>query len=93
MHLWPTIPSGTVASRAGPILAACDRFEILISGVGGHAAMPHLTVDPIVTGKTIVRTDMTCTFIIILSYAHPFHSFCHCHEPTDHRIQKTESSR
>jgi hypothetical protein len=44
MHVWPTLPTGVVASRPGPLLAACERFEILIAGVGGHAAMPHLTV-------------------------------------------------
>jgi Peptidase family M20/M25/M40 len=44
IHLWPTLPSGVVASRPGPLLAACERFEILVAGVGGHAAMPHLTV-------------------------------------------------
>ena len=54
-----SIPSGTVASRAGPILAACERFEILIAGVGGHAAMPHLTVDPIVTASSIVMNLQT----------------------------------
>jgi metal-dependent amidase/aminoacylase/carboxypeptidase family protein len=37
-----SIPSGTIASRAGPLLAACERFEILISGVGGHVR----TMDP-----------------------------------------------
>lgn len=36
-HLWPSIPSGTIASRAGPLLAAFERFEVLVSGVGGHA--------------------------------------------------------
>jgi amidohydrolase len=59
MHLWPTIPSGVVASRPGPILAACERFEILIAGVGGHAAMPHLTVDPIVTASSIIMNLQT----------------------------------
>lgn len=44
MHVWPTLPSGVVAGRPGPLLAACERFEVLIAGVGGHAAMPHLTV-------------------------------------------------
>ncbi|KAL3908487.1 MAG: hypothetical protein SGARI_003038 [Bacillariaceae sp.] len=58
-HLWPTIPSGTVASRPGPILAAAERFEILVAGVGGHAAMPHLTVDPIVTASSIVMNLQT----------------------------------
>jgi amidohydrolase len=40
-------------------LAACERFEILISGVGGHAAMPHLTIDPIVTASSIVMNLQT----------------------------------
>lgn len=44
LHVWPTLESGVVASRPGPFFAACEHFEILISGVGGHAAMPHLTV-------------------------------------------------
>lgn len=42
MHLWPTIPSGTIAGKPGPILAAAERFEVLIAGVGGHAAMVRL---------------------------------------------------
>ena len=53
------IPTGTIASRPGPILAACERFEILIAGVGGHAAMPHLTIDPIVTASSIVMNLQT----------------------------------
>jgi amidohydrolase len=44
MHVWPYLPSGTIAGRPGPLLAAQERFEIVIEGVGGHAAMPHLTV-------------------------------------------------
>jgi IAA-amino acid hydrolase len=59
LHLWPTIPSGTIASRPGPILAASETFEILVAGVGGHAAMPHLTVDPIVTASSIVMNLQT----------------------------------
>ena len=59
MHVWPTIPSGSIASRPGPLLAAQDRFEVLIAGVGGHAAMPHLTVDPIVTASAIVMNLQT----------------------------------
>jgi amidohydrolase len=54
MHVWPTLPSGTIAARPGSLMAACERFEILIHGVGGHAAMPSLTIDPIVTASAIV---------------------------------------
>merc|ERR1712129_563069 len=46
MHLWPMIPSGTVASRPGPLLAAAQQFKIVVTGKGGHAAMPHLAKDP-----------------------------------------------
>lgn len=59
MHVWPTLPSGSIAARPGPLMAACERFEILIHGVGGHAAMPHLTVDPIVTASAIVMNLQT----------------------------------
>lgn len=59
LHVWPTLPSGTIASRPGPILAAADMFEILVAGVGGHAAMPHLAVDPIVTASAIVMNLQT----------------------------------
>ena len=54
-----SIPSGTIASRPGPLFGACERFDILISGVGGHAAMPHLTIDPIVTASSIVMNLQT----------------------------------
>ena len=57
--LFVSIPSGTVASRPGPLLAACERFEILIAGVGGHAAMPHLTIDPIVTASSVIMNLQT----------------------------------
>jgi len=53
------LPSGSIASRPGPLLAACERFEIVIDGVGGHAAMPHLTVDPIVAASSIVMNLQT----------------------------------
>jgi amidohydrolase len=59
MHVWPTLPSGSIASRPGPLLAAAERFEVLIAGVGGHAAMPHLTIDPIVTASAIVMNLQT----------------------------------
>jgi amidohydrolase len=67
MHVWPTLPSGAVASRPGPLLAACEIFEIVIHGVGGHAAMPHLTVDPIVTAAAIIMNLQT----VISRYTNP----------------------
>ena len=48
MHVWPTLPSGVLASREGAFLAASMVFEVTVKGRGGHAAMPHLAHDPIV---------------------------------------------
>jgi len=53
------IPSGSIAARPGPILGAAERFEITIEGTGGHAAMPHLTKDPIVTASAMIMNLQT----------------------------------
>jgi amidohydrolase len=54
LHNWPTLPAGTIATRAGPIMGASDRFTITVRGVGGHAAMPHLTSDAVLCAAQIV---------------------------------------
>ncbi|HUA23263.1 MAG TPA: M20 aminoacylase family protein [Steroidobacteraceae bacterium] len=54
LHNWPTLPAGTIATRAGPIMGASDRFTITVRGVGGHAAMPHLTADAVLCAAQIV---------------------------------------
>ena len=54
LHNWPDLPAGTVATRPGPIMAAADKFEILIEGDGGHAAQPHKTPDAILAACNLV---------------------------------------
>ena len=54
LHGWPSLPLGTVATKPGPLLAATDTFDITIKGVQGHAAYPHLCVDPVVAASQIV---------------------------------------
>ena len=46
LHVWPYLPSGVVATRSGTMLAAAGFFHATMSGKGGHAAMPHMTIDP-----------------------------------------------
>lgn len=53
-HLWASEPTGTIQYRTGPIMAAADRFEIVIQGKGGHGAQPHKTKDAIVTASQLV---------------------------------------
>jgi hippurate hydrolase len=55
MHNFPGMPVGQFAIRPGPMMAAADRITIEIEGVGGHAARPHMTVDPIVVGAQVVN--------------------------------------
>ena len=54
MHNWPGLPAGDFALKKGPIMAAADRFDLIVKGVGGHAAMPHMARDPIITASSIV---------------------------------------
>jgi hippurate hydrolase len=54
LHNWPALPAGMIGINSGPMMAASDRFEIVIQGKGGHGAHPYQTIDPIVVGAHIV---------------------------------------
>ena len=43
IHNKPGVPLGHIVTKPGPLLAAADRWDIRITGKGGHAAHPHLT--------------------------------------------------
>ncbi|KAF2299548.1 hypothetical protein GH714_032498 [Hevea brasiliensis] len=47
MHIGTELPTGSISSLSGPVLAAVSFFEAKIEGKGGHAAEPHTNVDPI----------------------------------------------
>ena len=53
-HVSPNIPLGKFLIVEGPASAAADNFIIKIKGKGGHAANPHLTIDPITIAAQIV---------------------------------------
>jgi hippurate hydrolase len=59
LHLWPGLPFGRAATKAGPIMAAADAFEMTVRGAGGHGAMPHLTADAIAMAAQIVTALQT----------------------------------
>ncbi|WLR97417.1 M20 aminoacylase family protein [Shinella sumterensis] len=59
MHNLPGMPVGAFGTRPGPIMAATDEFTIAVKGRGGHAALPHKTVDPIVIGAQVVTALQT----------------------------------
>lgn len=54
LHNHPGAPEGTILLRSGPLMAASDTVTVHVSGKGGHASRPHLTVDPIVVACHVV---------------------------------------
>lgn len=59
MHNMPGLAVGQFAIRPGPIMAATAEFTITVRGHGGHAAMPHTTLDPIVVASQLVGALQT----------------------------------
>jgi hippurate hydrolase len=59
LHNWPGLAPGKIAVRAGPVLAATDEIRIAVTGRGGHAALPHLAVDPVVVAAHIITALQT----------------------------------
>ena len=59
LHNWPGLPPGKMAVRAGAVMAATDEVQITIRGKGGHGAMPHLAVDPVVTAAHVITALQT----------------------------------
>jgi amidohydrolase len=54
MHNWPGSAAGTFAASAGPVMASSNEFKITVRGKGGHAAMPHNAIDPVVVACQLV---------------------------------------
>ncbi|AOB32474.1 peptidase M20 [Bordetella sp. H567] len=54
LHNWPGLPPGTIGINPGPMMAAADRFEIVINGRGGHGAHPYQTIDPVVVAGHLI---------------------------------------
>lgn len=59
VHNYPGLPAGTIAVRSGPVMAATDEVDITLRGRGGHAAFPHLTVDPVVVAAHVITALQT----------------------------------
>jgi hippurate hydrolase len=79
LHNHPGAPAGHWLMRSGPLMAAADTVKITITGRGGHASRPHLTVDPVVIACTLVvslqsivsrNVDPTQTAVITVGAIH-----------------------
>jgi amidohydrolase len=54
LHIVTNLPSGVIGLRPGPLMAAVDSFDLVVDGIGGHGAMPHRSVDPVVVAAGVV---------------------------------------
>ncbi|CAE6812384.1 Hippurate hydrolase [Paraburkholderia aspalathi] len=54
LHNHPGYPAGTFMFRSGPFMSASDIVDIVIRGRSGHAARPHLAIDPVMIGAMLV---------------------------------------
>lgn len=54
LHIWNPLPVGKISVQKGPRMASADTFDIKIIGKGGHGAMPHQAVDPVVAATSLV---------------------------------------
>jgi amidohydrolase len=54
LHLWNHMPVGWLGISDGPVMAAAEMFRIRILGKGGHGALPHQAVDPVVASAQVI---------------------------------------
>jgi hippurate hydrolase len=59
MHNWPGMQVGKFAVSAGPVMASSNEFKIVIHGKGGHAALPHDGIDPVLAACQMVQAFQT----------------------------------
>lgn len=59
MHNYPGVPTGHFCFRSGSFMASSDRVLIRFNGKGGHGALPHLAVDPMLPAATTVLALQT----------------------------------
>ena len=61
MHNRPNLPVGEFTIAPGPIMGSVDMIDIEIEGVGGHAASPHQTIDPVPVAAALIQAIQTIT--------------------------------
>ncbi len=59
LHIWNEKPLGWLGIAGGPVMASAATFDITLTGKGGHGAMPHETIDPVVAAAQIISAAQT----------------------------------
>ncbi|CAA0818807.1 IAA-amino acid hydrolase ILR1 [Striga hermonthica] len=84
LHVDPKMPTGTLISKPGPLMAGSARFHVVIQGKGGHAAVPHRTHDPVLALSMAIialqhivsrETDPLEPRVVSIGYVHGSEAF------------------
>ena len=67
-HLWNALPVGQIGLKPGVIFSSADEFKLVVKGRGGHGALPHLSVDPVVISAHVITALQT----LVSRETHPF---------------------
>lgn len=59
LHIWNGSPVGQAGLAPGPMMAASERWSLMVKGRGGHGALPHQTADPVVAAAQIITALQT----------------------------------
>jgi len=96
LHNWPDLPAGTIATRVGAIMGAADRFAIVVTGKGGHAALPQDTPDALLAAaslvqqlNTIIARDVPASASAVLSVTEIHGGHAHNVIPAEVRVVGT----
>ena len=80
LHVFPEMEVGNLGFRSGQYMAACDELEITVHGIGGHAALPSKTINPITVAAEIILetknliSNLSKDNIYVLEYG-DFHAY------------------
>lgn len=61
LHLWNGKPLGWLGIADGPVMAGASTFSIIVKGKGGHGAIPHLSIDPVLASAQIISALQSIT--------------------------------
>ena len=86
MHNWPGIPAGDFRFTFGPTMASVDWIVITLKGHGGHGALPHEAVDPIVAASSLVMALQTIVARSVDPMATAVVSVCMIHGGTQPNV-------
>jgi amidohydrolase len=61
LHVWNYMPTGWLSVTPGPVMSASEDFRVVLTGKGGHGALPHTAIDPIYAAAQVIAALQSIT--------------------------------